>query len=184
MSQSIFSAMFIIPAIPESISGKNDVAIKGQSNLLALAAGEGSAPEMRGKALLALIAECAFDGGGVTLARMSIDGLKGNKRLVVKALIEAGALPACKGGKTPRPLLQEEVNAWLEKFALAMGERAEREATAPKLPAVEKFLEKYGKGADVRDFALAIVAACGGSTLVQTNAEPPAPVKMPVEKAA
>lgn len=182
MSKSVFASMFTIPAIPESISGKNDVAIKGQSNLLAIATGEGSTPEMRGKALLALVAECAFDGGGVTLARLSIDGMKGNKRLIVRALNEAGALPACKGGKTPRPLIQEEVNAWLEKFADAMGERAERATSAPKLPALEKFLEKYGKGADVREFALAIVAACGG--VIQTNVEPSAPVKMPMKKAA
>lgn len=174
--------MFTMPAIPESINGKNDVAIKGQSNLLALATGDGATPEMRGKALLALVAECAFDGGGVTLARLSIDGLKGNKRVVVRALNEAGALPACKGGKTPRPLLAAEVEAWLEKFAMAMGERAERETSAPKLPAIEKFLEKYGKGADVRDFALALVAACGG--VVQTNVEPSNPVKLPMKKAA
>lgn len=174
-----FDRLFALPAIPDTISGKTDVAIKGQGSLLALVTGEGNTPELRGKALLALVAESAFDGGGVTLARLNADGLKGHKRAIVAALAQAGQLPACKGGKTPRPLTAGEVQEWVSRFADALGEAKERAPAQAKPMDPAKLVARLGATA-ARELALKLLALTGGvvqaADVAPVLAQDPAPV--------
>lgn len=157
---SVFASMFIVPAIPEEITGKNDVALKGAA-LLDILTGEGNSPELKGRALLAAIAESAFDAGGKAFQRLSGEGAKGNKRRILTALYACPSLPACKGGKNPRPLLKAEVEAFLDAFAAALGEKKEVVARAPSLPDLAKFIERFG-ARDAHAFAVALLAATDG----------------------
>lgn len=187
-----FDKLFTLPSIPDHISGKTDVAIKGQGSLLALVTGEGNTPELRGKALLALVAESAFDGGGVTLARLTSDGLKGHKKAIVAALAQAGQLPACKGGKAPRPLMAGEVQEWVSRFADALGDVKERAPVQARPMDPEKLVAKLGP-AQARELALKLLALTGG--VVQAAdvaaqdpapalAQDPAPAQVPAMGAA
>lgn len=192
-----FDKLFTLPSIPDHISGKTDVAIKGQGSLLALVTGEGNTPELRGKALLALVAESAFDGGGVTLARLNADGLKGHKRAIVAALAQAGQLPACKGGKAPRPLLAAEVQEWVSRFADALGEAKERAPVQARPMDPAKLVAKLGATA-ARELALKLLALTGGvvqasdpaqsqegdGSTAPARAQDPAPAQVPAMGAA
>lgn len=192
-----FDKLFALPAIPDTISGKTDVAIKGQGSLLALVTGEGNTPELRGRALLALVAESAFDGGGVTLARLSADGLKGHKRGIVAALAQAGQLPACKGGKAPRPLTAGEVQEWVSRFADALGEVKERAPAQARPMDPAKLLARLGPVA-ARELAMKLLALTGGvvqaadaapaqegdGDAAPARAQDPAPAQVPAMGAA
>lgn len=167
-----FDQTFILPSIPAEIHGKNDVSIKG-GNVLSILFGQGNTPEMRGAALLAAIAESAFDAGGKAFDKLDA---KGSKKALTLAL-QAGALPACKGGKTPRPLLASDVEAFIEAMRQAMGEAVEPVKNAPKLPDVTTFAQKYGTE-QAHAFAVALLAATGGIIT------PELPAKHDTKKAA
>jgi hypothetical protein len=175
MSNTLFASLFAMPAIPAEITGKNDVAIKG-GNVMSILFGDGNTPQVRGAALLAAIAESAFDAGGKAFQRLAAEGAKGNKRKIITAL-QSASLPACKGGKNPRHLTADEVQAFLNAFAANLGEKKEAAKRAAKLPDVSKFLETYGK-VDAMTFAAAIMSACGG---VLSKVEPLAPVMLEQE---
>lgn len=199
MSENLFDSLFDFSAvsIPATIHGQSDVALKGADYQAGLE-GDGATPQMRARFLLAAIAANAFGNGGT--AFMSLAEAKGNKGRIRAAQKAAGNLPACHGanakkGIEARPLLADDVQSWLDRFAQALGTKAAPKAPTYKLPTLDKFIEKFGKQA-AHDFAVALLAATGGviaapvaeaapaSAAAAAAAEPKAAPRRRVKKAA
>jgi len=163
MSNFAFDHLFTLPAIPAQISGKNDVAIRG-GQTLSILFGQGNTPEMRGAALLAAIAESAFDAGGKAFQRLEA---KGAKKALTLAL-QAGTLPACKGGKTPAPLMAADVESFIAAMRISMGEVKAKAVPTVKLPDLHAFIEKHGKE-QAHAFAVALLGATSGTLAVPVD---------------
>lgn len=157
MSNSLFSTLFVLPALADIYNGVSDANYSG-ADYASVALGDGKRPDVQGKALVRLVVGAAFNGG-------RFEGLPaksaGHKAAIIKALGAAGTLPACKGGKNARALTVDELRAFLGAFAVALGEKAERATPAPKLPDIAAFIEKHGKDS-AHAFAVALLGATGG----------------------